>query len=169
MSSAHQNLSSRKMVNITNIDHFRFTVIVAQWNKEVTGELEKGCVETLLLNGIPQQNIRVIAVPGSWELISAARLAVTHSQTDAVICIGAVIKGDTPHFEYICQGVTNGLATLCSTQDIPVIFGVLTVNTLQQALDRCGGIHGNKGDEAAITAIELAALSRDIRSKEPLF
>lgn len=169
MSSAHQNLSSRKMVNITNIDHFRFTVIVAQWNKDVTGELEKGCVETLLLNGIPQQNIRVIAVPGSWELISAARLAVTHSQTDAVICIGAVIKGDTPHFEYICQGVTNGLATLCSTQDIPVIFGVLTVNTLQQALDRCGGIHGNKGDEAAITAIELAALSRDIRSKEPLF
>lgn len=169
MSSAHQNLSSRKMVNITNIDHFRFTVIVAQWNKEVTGELEKGCVETLLLNGIPQQNIRVIAVPGSWELISAARLAVTHSQTDAIICIGAVIKGDTPHFEYICQGVTNGLATLCSTQDIPVIFGVLTVNTLQQALDRCGGIHGNKGDEAAITAIELAALSRDIRSKEPLF
>lgn len=169
MSSAHQNLSSRKMVNITNIDHFRFTVIVAQWNKEVTGELEKGCVETLLLNGISQQNIRVIAVPGSWELISAARLAVTHSQTDAIICIGAVIKGDTPHFEYICQGVTNGLATLCSTQDIPVIFGVLTVNTLQQALDRCGGIHGNKGDEAAITAIELAALSRDIRSKEPLF
>lgn len=169
MSSAHQNLSSRKMVNITNIDHFRFTIIVAQWNKEVTGELEKGCVETLLLNGIPQQNIRVIPVPGSWELISAARLAVTHSKTDAVICIGAVIKGDTPHFEYICQGVTNGLATLCSTQDIPVIFGVLTVNTLQQALDRCGGIHGNKGDEAAITAIELAALSRDIRSKEPLF
>jgi 6,7-dimethyl-8-ribityllumazine synthase len=169
MSSAHQNLSSRKMVNITNIDHFRFTIIVAQWNKEVTGELEKGCVETLLLNGIPQQNIRVLPVPGSWELISAARLAVTHSQTDAVICIGAVIKGDTPHFEYICQGVTNGLATLCSTQDIPVIFGVLTVNTLQQALDRCGGIHGNKGDEAAITAIELAALSRDIRSKEPLF
>jgi 6,7-dimethyl-8-ribityllumazine synthase len=169
MSSAHHNLSSRKMVNITNIDHFRFTIIVAQWNKEVTGELEKGCVETLLLNGIPQQNIRILPVPGSWELISAARLAVTHSQTDAVICIGAVIKGDTPHFEYICQGVTNGLATLCSTQDIPVIFGVLTVNTLQQALDRCGGIHGNKGDEAAITAIELAALSRDIRSKEPLF
>jgi 6,7-dimethyl-8-ribityllumazine synthase len=169
MSSAHHNLSSRKMVNITNIDHFRFTIIVAQWNKEVTGELEKGCVETLLLNGIPQQNIRILPVPGSWELISAARLAVTHSQTDAVICIGAVIKGDTPHFEYICQGVTNGLATLCSTQDIPVIFGVLTVNTLQQALDRCGGIHGNKGDEAAITAFELAALSRDIRSKEPLF
>ncbi|MFM2284946.1 MAG: hypothetical protein RLZZ543_443 [Bacteroidota bacterium] len=169
MSSAHQNLSSRKMVNITNIDHFRFTVIVAQWNKEVTGALEQGCVETLLLNGIPQANINVLAVPGSWELISAARLAVKHSKTDAVICIGTVIKGDTPHFEYICQGVTNGLATLCSTQDIPVIFGVLTVNTMQQALDRCGGIHGNKGDEAAITAIELAALSRDIRLKEHLF
>ena len=163
MSSAHQNLSSRKMVNISNIDHFRFTIIVAQWNKEVTGALEQGCVETLLLNGIPQSNIDVHAVPGSWELISAARLAVNHSKTDAVICIGAVIKGDTPHFEYICQGVTNGLASLCSSQDIPVIFGVLTVNTLQQALDRCGGIHGNKGDEAAITAIELADLSRRLK------
>jgi len=165
MSSAHQNLSSRKMVNIPNIDHFRFTIIVAQWNKEVTGALEQGCVETLLLNGIPQSNIQVYAVPGSWELISAARLAVSHSKTDAVICIGAVIKGDTPHFEYICQGVTNGLASLCSSQDIPVIFGVLTVNTLQQALDRCGGIHGNKGDEAAITAIELAVLSGKLKEK----
>jgi 6,7-dimethyl-8-ribityllumazine synthase len=163
MSSAHQNLSSRKMVNIPHIDHFRFTVIVAQWNKEVTGALEQGCVETLLLNGIPKSNIQVLAVPGSWELISAARLAVTHSDTDAVICIGAVIKGDTPHFEYICQGVTNGLASLCASQDIPVVFGVLTVNTIQQALDRCGGIHGNKGDEAAITAIELADLSRELK------
>jgi len=163
MSSAHQNLSSRKMVNIPNIDHFRFTILVAQWNKEVTGALENGCLETLLLNGIPQSNIDVYAVPGSWELISAARLAVTHSDTNAVICIGAVIKGDTPHFEYICQGVSNGLASLCSSQDIPVIFGVLTVNTLQQALDRCGGIHGNKGDEAAITAIELADLSRKLK------
>ena len=165
MSSAHQNLSSRKVVNIPNIDHFHFTIIVAQWNKEVTGALELGCVETLLLNGIPQSNIHILTVPGSWELISAARLAVIHSKTDAVICIGAVIKGDTPHFEYICQGVTNGLASLCSSQDIPVIFGVLTVNTLQQALDRCGGIHGNKGDEAAITAIELADLSRELKGK----
>ena len=163
MSSAHQNLSSRKMVNISNIDHFHFTIIVAQWNKDVTDALEQGCIETLLLNGIPKTNIQVHAVPGSWELISAARLAVTHSKTDAVICIGAVIKGDTPHFEYICQGVTNGLASLCSSQDIPVIFGILTVNTLQQALDRCGGIHGNKGDEAAITAIELADLSRQLK------
>ena len=163
MSSAHQNLSSRKMVNISNIDHFRFTIIVAQWNKDVTDALEQGCIETLLLNGIPKTNIQVHAVPGSWELISAARLAVIHSKTDAVICIGAVIKGDTPHFEYICQGVTNGLASLCSSQDIPVIFGILTVNTLQQALDRCGGIHGNKGDEAANTAIELADLSRQLK------
>lgn len=163
MSTIHQNLSSRKMVNIPHIDHFRFSVIVAQWNKEVTSALEKGCVETLLLNGITKSNIHVHAVSGSWELISAARLAVTHCKTDAVICIGAIIKGDTSHFEYICQGVTNGLASLCASQDIPVIFGVLTVNNLQQALDRCGGIHGNKGDEAAITAIELADLSRQLK------
>lgn len=163
MSTVHHNLSSRKMVNIPHIDHFRFSVIVAQWNKEVTSALEEGCVETLLLNGITKSNIHVHAVSGSWELISAARLAVTHSKTDAVICIGAIIKGDTPHFEYICQGVTNGLASICASQDIPVIFGVLTVNNLQQALDRCGGIHGNKGDEAAITAIELADLSRQLK------
>ncbi len=163
MSSAHQNLSSIKMVNIPNVDHFSFTIITAQWNKEVTGALEIGCLETLLANGVKPENIQQLEVPGAWELISAAKMVLDSNNTNAVICIGAVIKGDTPHFEYICEGVTVGLAQLCANQSIPVIYGVLTVNNLQQALDRCGGIHGNKGDEAAVTALQMASLSQKIR------
>jgi 6,7-dimethyl-8-ribityllumazine synthase len=162
MSSAHQNLSSIKMVNIPNVDHFSFTIITAQWNKEVTGALEKGCLETLLVNGVKKENIQQLEVPGAWELISAAKMVLDSKSTNAVICIGAVIKGDTPHFEYICEGVTVGLAQLCANQSIPVIYGVLTVNNLQQALDRCGGIHGNKGDEAAVTALQMASLGQKI-------
>jgi 6,7-dimethyl-8-ribityllumazine synthase len=162
MSSAHQNLSSVKMVNIPNVDHFSFTIITAQWNKEVTGALEKGCLETLIANGVKRENIQQLEVPGAWELVSAAKMVVDINSVNAVICIGAVIKGDTPHFEYICQGVTNGLAQLCASQTIPIIYGVLTVNNMQQALERCGGIHGNKGDEAAVTALQMAALSHKI-------
>jgi len=162
MSSAHQNLSSIKMVNIPNVDHFSFTIITAQWNQEVTGALEKGCLDTLLANGVKPENIQQLEVPGAWELISAAKMVLDLNNTNAVICIGAVIKGDTPHFEYICEGVTVGLAQLCANQSIPVIYGVLTVNNLQQALDRCGGIHGNKGDEAAVTALQMASLSNNI-------
>jgi 6,7-dimethyl-8-ribityllumazine synthase len=162
MSSEHQNLSSKKMVNVKDIGHFRFTVIVSQWNDEITGALENGCINTLKDNGVLPENIQLLHVPGAWELISASKLALNNLKSDAVICIGAVIKGDTPHFEYICQGVTNGLAALSANQDVPVIFGVLTVNNLQQAVDRCGGELGNKGDEAAATALEMAALRRNL-------
>jgi 6,7-dimethyl-8-ribityllumazine synthase len=163
MSSAHQNLSSNKMVNAKNIGHFRFTIIKATWNAEITDALERGCMDTFRENGIPAENIQCLTVPGSWELISAAQFAVAKGWSHAVICIGAVVRGDTPHFEYICQGVTQGLAQLCALQSIPVIYGVLTVNTMQQALDRCGGIHGNKGVEAAFTAIEMALLAESMR------
>ncbi|MFN5370000.1 MAG: 6,7-dimethyl-8-ribityllumazine synthase [Bacteroidia bacterium] len=165
MSSVHQNLSSNKMVNAENIGHFRFTIIKAAWNAEVTDALQQGCIETFTANGIPSNQITCITVPGSWELISAAHLALNSGVCHAVICIGAVVRGDTPHFDYICQGVTQGLAQLCGSQPVPVIFGVLTVNTMQQALDRCGGVHGNKGVEAAYTAIEMALLAEKLLSK----
>jgi 6,7-dimethyl-8-ribityllumazine synthase len=161
MSSAHQNLSSNKMVNALSLDHFSFTIITAEWNNSITFTLESGCICTLKENGAKTENIHVIRVPGSWELISAARWATQHQKNGAVICIGAVIKGDTPHFDYICQGVTAGLAQLNAQQDIPVIYGILTVNTLEQAEERCGGKHGNKGDEAAYTAIKMALLRDD--------
>jgi 6,7-dimethyl-8-ribityllumazine synthase len=163
MSSANQSLSAKKMVNIDDVDHFHFTLITAQWNYEITGALEQGCVETLLANGVSKENIKIIAVPGSWELISAARQTLSQGHTSAVICIGAVIRGGTPHFEYICQGVTSGLAHLCATQDIPVVYGILTLNDMQEAIDRSGGKYGNKGDEAAVTALEMVDLSRKLK------
>jgi 6,7-dimethyl-8-ribityllumazine synthase len=164
MSSVHQNLSSNKMVNASSLDHFSFTIITAEWNNSITFTLEAGCINTLKQNSVIDDNIRVIRVPGSWELISAARWATQRHQNGAVICIGAVIKGDTPHFEYICQGLTSGLAQLNTQQDIPVIYGVLTVNTMEQAEERCGGKHGNKGDEAAFTAIKMALLREELNS-----
>ena len=150
------------MVNIPDVDHFHFTIITATWNTEITSALEQGCMNTLVKNGVLEENIRIIKVPGSWELITAARNVISTTNTSAVICIGAVIQGGTPHFEYICQGVTSGLAHLCSSQDVPVIYGILTLNTMEQAIERSGGRLGNKGDEAAITALEMANLRREL-------
>ena len=150
------------MVNIPDVDHFHFTIITAEWNTEITSALKAGCVETLKANGVPDSNIKLLSVPGSWELISAARIAVSNIKTSAIICIGAVIQGGTPHFEYICQGVTQGLANLSSSQNIPIIYGVLTLNTMEQAIERSGGRLGNKGVEAAVTALEMAEYRRNL-------
>jgi len=155
MATSNQSLSLNRMVNAENVDHFRISIVVAEWNDQVTTPLFQGCLNTLIENGVKKENIFIYHVPGSWELISGARKALDKHNPDAVICIGCVIKGDTPHFEYICQGVTNGLAQLCAIQPIPVIYGVLTVLSLEQALERAGGIHGNKGDEAAYTALRM--------------
>ena len=141
----------------------RIAIIGARFNDHIVTNLRDGALRGLERLGVADSDIMESWVPGAFELPLAAKVLAETGKVDAIICLGTVIKGDTPHFEYICQGVTNGLASLCSSQDIPVIFGVLTVNTLQQALDRCGGIHGNKGDEAAITAIELADLSRRLK------
>lgn len=162
MSSEHQSLSAKQMVSIENVDHFHFTVITAQWNHSVTSALEQGCIDTLIKSGVKKENIRVLSVPGSWELISAASMVVEQGNTSAVICIGAVIRGGTPHFEYICQGVTDGLSRLCSRQSIPVIYGVLTLNNMEEAVERSGGRLGNKGDEAAVAALEMVNLRRSI-------
>lgn len=163
MSSARQNLSSGQMVNVKGIDHFHFTIITAEWNKEVTYSLEKACIESLIEAGIPKNKIQIFKVPGTWELVPAAYQAIHATNTNAVICLGCVIRGETPHFEYICQGVTNGLAQLNANQSVPVIFGILTVENHQQAMDRCGGIHGNKGVEAALTAIKMIQLNHLIK------
>lgn len=165
MSSENQSLSAKQMVNIQDVDHFHFTIITAEWNKDITSALEAGCVETLKANGVPDTNIKRLSVPGSWELISAAKIAVSNINTSAIICIGAVIQGGTPHFEYICQGVTQGLASLSSSQNIPIIYGVLTLNTIEQAIDRSGGRLGNKGVEAAVTALQMANYRRNLTSK----
>jgi len=137
----------------------RFGIVVADWNSEVTGSLLEGAVSTLKKNGVKEKNIEIIHVPGCFEITLGSQwMAEFDDELDGVICLGCVIQGETPHFTFICQSVTQGLTTLNLEYNIPFIFGILTTNTLEQAKDRSGGKLGNKGDEAAVTAIKMAAL-----------
>lgn len=138
----------------------RFGIVVADWNSQVTHALLDGAVKTLVRHGVKDEDIIVSHVPGTFELTVAGQWMAEYEDTDGVICLGCVIQGETPHFTYICEGVTRGITQLNLDYNIPFIFGVLTTLNLQQALDRAGGIHGNKGDEAAVTAIKMAYLQR---------
>jgi 6,7-dimethyl-8-ribityllumazine synthase len=140
----------------------RFGIVVSDWNSEITGALLNGAVRTLKKHGTDSKNIIVKHVPGTFELTLGAQFLAEYDDLDGVICLGCVIQGETPHFNYICQGVTQGITQLNLDYNIPFIFGVLTTNNLQQAADRAGGKLGNKGDEAAITAIKMAALQKEM-------
>lgn len=140
----------------------RFAIVVSEWNHLITESLYKGAVDTLMSLGCPENNIIRKDVPGSYELPLAAKWLIESATPDAVICIGCVIQGETRHFDFICQAVSNGIMQLGLQTGIPVIFGVLTPENQQQALDRAGGKHGNKGIEAAQTAVRMAALRSDI-------
>ena len=142
MATALHNLSDYDFASIPDASNMCFGIVVAEWNPEITGALP--------------ENIHVKTVPGSFELVYGAHQMVLHGGYDAVIILGSVIRGETPHFDYICQGVTYGIARLNTTSEIPIIYGLLTTNDKQQALDRCGGKYGNKGDECAIDAIKMA-------------
>ncbi|RZM28335.1 MAG: 6,7-dimethyl-8-ribityllumazine synthase [Pedobacter sp.] len=160
MATQLKNLSDFSHTTVPNGTAYKFAVVVAEWNAEVTGNLYNGALKTLLENGVLADNILSIAVPGSFELTSAADILLNkHEELDAVICLGCVIQGDTKHFDFICDAVANGITQVSIKHSKPVIFGVLTTNDLQQAIDRAGGRHGNKGDEAAITALKMAELS----------
>ncbi|MDE6493724.1 MAG: 6,7-dimethyl-8-ribityllumazine synthase, partial [Bacteroidales bacterium] len=137
-----------------NPDH-RFVVLVAEWNTSVTHALRDGCVQTLRNAGVAQDHIRVVSVPGSFELSSAAAAFAARPDTDAVICLGCVIQGETRHFDFICQAVADGLTEVGIRYLKPTIFGVLTTNTLAQAEERAGGKLGNKGSEAAEAALQM--------------
>lgn len=136
--------------------------MVADWNSEVTYSLLDGAVKTLKRHGVADDEIIVRHVPGTFEITLGAQWMAEYEDLDGVICLGCVIQGETPHFTYICEGVTQGVTQLNLEYNIPFIFGVLTTLDLQQALDRAGGKHGNKGDEAAVTAIKMAALQRQM-------
>ncbi|MDG5800025.1 6,7-dimethyl-8-ribityllumazine synthase [Marinilabiliaceae bacterium ANBcel2] len=155
MATSLKNLSSYNKESVPNASWMKFALVVSEWNSEVTDALYKGAYNTLIKHGANKENIITAGVPGSFELTSAARNIAKRTDVDTVICIGCVIEGDTPHFDYVCQGVTQGITALNVKYKIPFIFGVLTTNNQQQALDRAGGKHGNKGDEAAITAIKM--------------
>ncbi|MCH7514279.1 MAG: 6,7-dimethyl-8-ribityllumazine synthase [Bacteroidetes bacterium] len=158
MTSKQKNLSEYTNKNVMDISGKKFAVIVSEWNEQITGSLYSGAFQTLLDYGAQKSNIFRTDVPGSFELPPGAQWAAQKKEIDAVICLGCVIQGETRHFEFICQAVAQGIMDTGLKYNKPVIFGVLTTDTLQQALDRAGGKHGNKGDEAAITAIKMLGI-----------
>lgn len=163
MASALHNLSDYDPTSVPSTDGMRFGIVVSEWNSDVTGRLLEGAYEKLQRHGVSEDRIIVKTVPGSFELIFGSAQMVKSGLVDAVIAIGCVIRGDTPHFDYICQGATQGLADLNLHGDVPVIYGLLTCNNLDQAMQRCGGSLGNKGDEAAVTAIKMVDFRQHLR------
>ena len=156
MATALHHLSDYDPEKVPDASNMCFGIVVAEWNPEITGALLEGAVATLKKHGALPENIIVKTVPGSFELIYGANQMSRNDRYDAIIVLGSVIRGDTPHFDYICQGVTQGIAQLNATNDIPIVYGLLTTNDLQQAKDRSGGRLGNKGDECAVVAIKMA-------------
>jgi 6,7-dimethyl-8-ribityllumazine synthase len=156
MSTALHNLSEYDQSKVPDASNMCFGVVVSEWNHEITDALLDGVVRTLKKHGTLPENIHIKVVPGSFELIYGAHQMVLNGGYDAVIVLGSVIKGETPHFDYICQGVTAGIAKLNATSEIPIIYGLLTTYDFQQAKDRSGGRLGNKGDECAVDAIRMA-------------
>ncbi len=159
MATAHSNLAAFNKEEVPSGDKYSIALVVAEWNKQITEKLFLGAKETLIQCGVKEENILRSNVPGSFELVFGAKKAL-EKQVDAVIVIGSVIQGQTKHFDFVCQGVTQGIVSLNLSSDRPVIFCVLTDNTLQQAIDRSGGQHGNKGVEAAVTALKMIELAQ---------
>jgi len=168
MASKNHNLSDYDINSVPSAEGMKVGIVVSEWNQNITGALLQGAQDTLLKNGVRQEDITIMTVPGSFELVHGAQ-KMTKLPFDAIIAIGCVIRGDTPHFDYICEGTTYGLARLNATQPIPVIYGLITTNDMQQALDRCGGKLGNKGDECAITAIKMADFDRKVCQSHEIF
>ena len=159
MATKYQNLSEYNPTTVPDASTMSFGIVVSEWNHEITGKLKEGAYNTLIRHGAKPENITIAYVPGSFELVYGAKRMAKHLKPDAIIGLGCVIRGETPHFDYVCSGVTQGFSELNRKGDIPFIFGLLTNDTMQQSIDRAGGIHGNKGDEAAITAIKMIDFS----------
>jgi len=160
MATIHKNLSIYDKNTIPNAKNFRFGIVVSEWNPNITQGLKKGALDTLLENGVAEDNIVIWDVPGTFELPFGSKHMLQTQDVDAVIAIGSVIQGETKHFDFVCSGTAQGIMDLNIHGDVPVIFCVLTDNDMQQAIDRSGGIHGNKGTEAAVAAIKMATLSK---------
>ncbi len=160
MASELKNLSVFEGTEVPSAKGMKIAIVVAEWNHEITGALCKGAIDTLIKHGIDKEDILSKYVPGSFELTLGAQYLAEYTQADAIICLGCVIQGDTKHFDFICESVAKGITDLNIKYNKPFIFGVLTTNDQQQAIDRAGGKHGNKGDEAAITAIKMVSLKK---------
>ena len=158
MSTVLQNLSSYNVDEVPSGENKIFGIVVSEWNPEITNALLEGAVETLKLKEVDEKDIHIQYVTGSFELPFGASSLLEKKKISAVLCLGCVIQGETRHFDFICDAVANGIMQVSLKKEIPVIFGLLTTNTLEQAKDRSGGKHGNKGIEAAITALKMADL-----------
>lgn len=159
---ATKNLSAYDLTSVPSASGMKFGIVVAEWNYEITGALAQGAVDTLKRHGAQDEDIVLKHVPGSFELTLGAQYMAEFTKVDAIIILGCVIQGETRHFDFICQGVTQGITSLNMKYNKPFIFGLLTTDNQQQALDRAGGKLGNKGDEAAVTAIKMLALKDEL-------
>ena len=159
MATAYHNLSDYDFNSVPDASNMRFGIVVSEWNFNITGALLQGAINTLKKHGAKDENITVHTVPGSFELTFGSSLFIKSGEVDAVIALGSVVRGDTPHFDYVCAGTTQGIAQLNAEGKIPVIYGLLTTDNMQQAEDRAGGKLGNKGDECAVTAIKMIDLA----------
>jgi 6,7-dimethyl-8-ribityllumazine synthase len=162
---ATRNLSDYDASTVPSGNGMHIGIVVAEWNWEITGAMAQGAFDTLIRHGVSEGNIDIETVPGSFELPLGGQLMAETGKYDAILLIGCVIQGETRHFDFICQGVTKGTVDLNLKYNLPFIFGVLTTDNLQQALDRAGGIHGNKGDEAALTALKMVSLKTKSQKK----
>ena len=164
MATEGKNLSEYDKNKVPNAKEFRFGIVVSEWNDTITENLCKGAIDVLLENDVLERKIVRWNVPGSFELIyGCKKMQESYDMLDAIIAIGSVIEGETKHFDFVCQAVSQGIKDLNVQNDIPVIFCVLTDQNMQQAIDRSGGKHGNKGAEAAVVAIKMAQLRKDSR------
>jgi len=161
MASSEKNLSDVQLNKGFNINAFKFGIVVSEWNEQVTEALHAGAYQTLLSAGAEREKIERMNVPGTFELSLGGQWMAERADIDAVICIGCVIQGETKHFDFICNAVADGITNVSLKFNKPVIFGVLTPNNMKQALDRAGGKHGNKGDEAAATAIKMLEVKNE--------
>lgn len=166
MATSLKNLSEYDINSVPSAENMKFGMVVSEWNDKITFALAKGAIETLKKHGAKEENIELKYVPGSFELTLGAQLLAENTDVDAVICLGCVIQGETRHFDFICQGVTHGITELNLDFNLPFVFGVLTTDNLEQAEARAGGKHGNKGDEAAITAIKMVALQKELENMQ---
>ena len=162
MATEGKNLSAYSRAETPSAEPFVFGVVVSEWNEDITDGLAKGAVDTLLSLGAKEENIHFHFVPGSYELPIGAQMLIEGKRPDAVVAIGSVIQGETKHFDFVCQAAAQGVKDVSLKTGIPVIFCVLTDNTMQQAIDRSGGKHGNKGVEAAVAAVKMAEFKKQL-------
>lgn len=164
MATIHKNLSNYSKEDVPNGADFKVGIVVSEWNDSITSNLLAGAKKALLENGVPEENILIRWVPGAFELPLGCQFMLDNTDVDGVIAIGVVIQGETRHFDFVCQGATNGIMQVNLEYNSPVAFCLLTDNNIQQSIDRSGGIHGNKGTECAIACLKMIALKKNFES-----